>query len=97
MDQKALVEIRTFSQKFTNNPSEKFMLMILCSTAKLENDNKSGERKKRPPDAGGDGPLAQHVAPTGYLNEKRKDKKCEVIVDPVRGAHHPADVREGGK
>src|SRR3989339_31662 len=29
MDQKLLIEIRTFSQKFTNNPSEKFMLMIL--------------------------------------------------------------------
>ncbi len=46
MDQKALVEIRTFSQKFTNNPSEKFMLMILCSTAKLENDNKSENVKR---------------------------------------------------
>ncbi len=24
------------------------------------------------------------MAPTGYLNEKRKDKACEVIVDPHR-------------
>ena len=24
------------------------------------------------------------MAPTGYLNEKRKDKPCEVLVDPVR-------------
>ncbi|MDE1924937.1 MAG: recombinase family protein, partial [Patescibacteria group bacterium] len=41
MDQKSLVEIRTHTQKFTNNPNEKFLLMILGSQAKLENDNKS--------------------------------------------------------
>ncbi len=41
LDQKKLVEIRTYSQKFTNNPNEKFLLMILGSQAKLENDNKS--------------------------------------------------------
>lgn len=41
LDQKKLVEIRTHSQKFTNNPNEKFLLMILGSQAKLENDNKS--------------------------------------------------------
>ena len=46
MDQKLLVEIRTFSQNFKNSPSEKFMLMILCSTAKLENDNKSENVKR---------------------------------------------------
>ncbi len=40
MDDKKLVQIRTYSQSFTNTPSEKFMLMILCSQAKLENDNK---------------------------------------------------------
>jgi DNA invertase Pin-like site-specific DNA recombinase len=83
MDQKALVEIRTFSQKFTNNPSEKFMLMILCSTAKLENDNKS-ENVKRGLRTRVEMGLWPGVAPTGYLNEKRKDKKCEVIVDPIR-------------
>lgn len=41
LDQKKLVEIRTHSQRFTNNPNEKFLLMILGSQAKLENDNKS--------------------------------------------------------
>jgi len=83
MDQKALVEIRTFSQKFTNNPSEKFMLMILCSTAKLENDNKS-ENVKRGLRTRCEQGLRPSMAPTGYLNEKRKDKACEVLVDPVR-------------
>ena len=41
MDQLLLVQIRTYGQTFTNSPSEKFLLMILCSQAKLENDNKS--------------------------------------------------------
>lgn len=84
MDQKALIEIRTFSQKFTNSPSEKFMLMILCSTAKLENDNKS-ENVKRGLRTRCEQGLRPSMAPTGYLNEKRKDKVCEVIVDPQRG------------
>ena len=35
MDQKLLIEIRTYGQKFTNNPNEKFLLMILGSQAKL--------------------------------------------------------------
>jgi len=29
MDKKQLLEIRTYGQRFTNNPNEKFMLMIL--------------------------------------------------------------------
>ena len=40
MDQKLLIEIRTFGQHFSNNPNEKFLLMILGSQAKLENDNR---------------------------------------------------------
>ncbi|MFC1802281.1 recombinase family protein [Patescibacteria group bacterium] len=40
MDQKLLHDIRTYGQQFTNNPNEKFLLMILGSQAKLENDNK---------------------------------------------------------
>ena len=40
MDQEKLLQIRTFSQMFSNNPNEKFLLMILCSQAKLENDQK---------------------------------------------------------
>ena len=41
MDQKLLLQIRTYGQTFINSPNEKFLLMILCSQAKLENDNKS--------------------------------------------------------
>ncbi|QQS44711.1 recombinase family protein [Candidatus Roizmanbacteria bacterium] len=40
MDQGKLKEIRTYSQTFRNTPNDKFLLMILCSQAKLENDNK---------------------------------------------------------
>lgn len=41
MDQGKLEEVLTPSQVFKNNPSDKFILNLLCSQAKLENDNKS--------------------------------------------------------
>ena len=40
MDAGKLLQIRTFGQTFGNNPNEKFLLMILGSQAKLENDTK---------------------------------------------------------
>jgi len=40
MDKGKLLQIKTFSQTFSNNPNEKFLLMILCSQAKLENDQR---------------------------------------------------------
>jgi DNA invertase Pin-like site-specific DNA recombinase len=40
MDSNHLIHIRTFGQSFSNTPNEKFLLMILCSQAKLENDNR---------------------------------------------------------
>src|SRR3989344_2061931 len=40
MDAGGLLEIRTYGQSFRNNPNEKFLLMILGSQAKLENDNR---------------------------------------------------------
>lgn len=83
MDQKLLIEIRTYGQHFTNSPNEKFLLMILCSQAKLENDNKS-VNVKRGLRMRCEMGLWPAPAPTGYLNQKRIDKKCEVIVDPQR-------------
>ncbi len=41
MDQGKLDEVVTPSQTFKNNPYDKFMLNLLCTQAKLENDNKS--------------------------------------------------------
>lgn len=46
MDQKVLINIQTSGQTFTNTPDEKFLLMILCSQAKLENDNRSKNVKR---------------------------------------------------
>src|SRR3990172_8522353 len=46
MDQGLLQEIRTHGQIFRNSPNEKFLLMILCSQAKLENDNKDVNVKR---------------------------------------------------
>ena len=85
MDQGKLVEIRTFGQKFTNSPNEKFLLMILGSQAKLENDNKSVNVKRG---------LRTRIemglwpgrAPTGYLNEMRTDRKGYVMPDPKRAS-----------
>jgi len=83
MDQKLLLEIRTYSQRFTNNPNEKFLLMILGSQAKLENDQKA-VNVKRGLKARCEMGLRPSVAPTGYLNEKLLDKKCQVRLDPKR-------------
>lgn len=82
-DQKQLVEIRTYSQRFTNNPNEKFLLMILGSQAKLENDNKS-INVKRGLKAKCEMGLWPAVAPTGYLNSKNIDQKGCVFLDPQR-------------
>ena len=83
MDQKLLHEIRTNGQRFSNNPNEKFLLMILCSQAKLENDNKS-INVKRGLRAKLEQGLWPGVAPTGYLNEYRTDRKGYLIVDAKR-------------
>lgn len=83
MDRKILQEIRTYGQKFANSPNEKFLLMILGSQAKLENDNKSVNVKRGLRTKVEMG-LWPSVAPTGYLNEKRSDRKGYVIIDPYR-------------
>lgn len=83
MDQKALVEIRTYGQKFANSPNEKFLLMILGAQGKLENDQK-GLNVKRGLRIRCEMGLWPAPAPTGYLNERNRDKKCHILVDPKR-------------
>lgn len=83
MDSGALLEIRTYGQKFSNNPNEKFLLMILGSQAKLENDNR-GINVRRGLRTRAEMGLWVGLAPLGYLNQKRIDKKCQVIIDPLR-------------
>ncbi|MFA6430444.1 MAG: recombinase family protein [Candidatus Paceibacterota bacterium] len=83
MDEGKLLEIRTFGQRFTNSPSEKFLLMILGSQAKLENDNR-GVNVKRGLRTRAEMGLWAGPAPIGYLTQNLMDKKCQVIIDPLR-------------
>lgn len=83
LDQKKLVEIRTYGQRFTNSPSEKFLFMILGAQGKLENDQKA-VNVKRGLRARCEMGYRPGVAPTGYLNENRTDKKCQARIDPLR-------------
>lgn len=83
MDQGKLVQIKTFSQVFSNNPNEKFLLMILCSQAKLENDQK-GLNVKRGIRAKCEMGLRPGMAPLGYFNRAFNGVK-DIIVDPDRG------------
>lgn len=83
MDQRKLIHIQTFGQTFSNSPNEKFLLMILCSQAKLENDNKS-INVKRGLRARVEMGLWPCRPPTGYTKFKRIDQKCESVIDPER-------------
>jgi len=83
MDSNLLVEIRTYNQKFANSPNEKFLLMILGSQAKLENDNKSINVKRGLRTKVEMG-LWPSVAPTGYLNEMIRGREGHVVLDPTR-------------
>ncbi|MCL5006686.1 MAG: recombinase family protein [Patescibacteria group bacterium] len=83
MDEKLLLDIRTYGQRFSNSPNEKFLLMILGSQAKLENDNR-GVNVRRGLRTRCEMGLRPGVAPTGYLNEKRMDHRCEAVLDAER-------------
>ena len=84
MDQKLLLEIRTHGQVFSNSPNEKFLLMILCSQAKLENDNR-GLNVKRGLRAKCEMGYRPGVAPLGYINNRYPIKgQKKVELDPIR-------------
>jgi len=83
IDQKKIIVVQTYSQKFTDNPSEKFLLMILGSQAKLENDNKS-INVKRGLKARCEMGLWPTKAPIGYFNDKMRGQGCHIHIDPVR-------------
>ncbi len=85
MDSGKLVEIRTQSQRFTNHPNEKFLLMILCSQAKLENDNK-GVNVKRGLRTKVELGYRPNMSPLGYLHDKYAEKGARrIYIDPERG------------
>jgi DNA invertase Pin-like site-specific DNA recombinase len=83
MDQGKLLKIQTYSQSFTNSPNEKFLLMILCSQAKLENDNRgvNVRRGLRAKCAMG---IRPGLAPVGYLNVLNNNRISAVVPDPER-------------
>lgn len=82
MDQGKLLHIKTYSQTFSNNPNEKFLLMILCSQAKLENDNKS-INVKRGIRAKCEMGWRPGTAPLGYIN-RTFGGVSDIIPDPDR-------------
>jgi len=82
MDQGKLVQIKTSSQVFSNNPNEKFLLMILCSQAKLENDQK-GLNVKRGIRAKCELGWRPGPAPLGYINRSFAGVK-EITIDTDR-------------
>lgn len=83
IDQGLLVEIRTHGQTFSNNPNEKYLLMILGSTAKLENDHR-GENVKRGLRTRVEMGLWPGMAPLGYTDQNLMDKKGQKLLDSVR-------------
>ncbi|HYF97173.1 MAG TPA: recombinase family protein, partial [Patescibacteria group bacterium] len=82
MDGNKLQQIRTFSQSFSNTPNEKFLLMILCSQAKLENDNR-GINVKRGIRARCEMGVRPCRAPLGYANFSL-DGQRKIVLDPER-------------
>src|SRR3989344_4004545 len=83
MDQEKLHKIKTYSQSFGNNPNEKFLLMILCSQAKLENDNR-GINVKRGLRAKCEMGWRPGVAPIGYKNTLKERRITTVELDPEK-------------
>lgn len=83
MDDGSLLEIKTYNQTFSNSPNEKFLLMILGSQAKLENDNR-GVNVRRGLRALVDKGLWPGVAPMGYINVGEKGNRGIVKIDPTR-------------
>lgn len=86
MDSGKLAQIRTYSQKFGNNPNEKFLLMILCSQAKLENDNRAVNVKRgiRAKCEMGWRPC---MPPLGYFTRASTGGARDVILDQERAPY----------
>lgn len=85
MDSNHLVHIRTFGQSFSNTPNEKFLLMILCSQAKLENDNR-GVNVKRGIRAKCEMGWRPCMPPIGYYNRAFNGVK-DIVEDPERAPY----------
>ena len=86
MDNNKLHQIRTFGQSFSNTPNEKFLLMILCSQAKLENDNR-GVNVKRGIRAKCETGWRPCMPPLGYFTRGASGKGKDVIIDQERAPY----------
>lgn len=86
MDSNKLLHIRTFGQSFSNAPNEKFLLMILCSQAKLENDNR-GVNVKRGIRAKCEMGWRPCMPPLGYFTRAATGGARDVIVDEERAPY----------
>lgn len=84
MDRGKLREIRTHGQTFTNTPNDKFLLMILGSQAKLENDNR-GINVKRGMKTKCEMGFRPNMTPLGYINDHYSGKgQKRVFIDKKR-------------
>lgn len=68
LDLGLLKEVRTPTQTFHNTPTDKFVLNLLLSNAKLENDNKSENVKRGMKRRADLGLYPFSGVPTGYIN-----------------------------
>ncbi len=83
MDIGKLQCVYTYSQLFENNPNSKFMLMMLGSQAKLENDQRSLNVKRGNREKLKRGEWI-NFAPFGYVNDK---STRTVAVDPIQSPY----------
>ena len=84
LDAGLLQEVKSPGQTFRNTPSEKFLLSLFCSQAKLENDNKSVDAKRGLRTKASNGWFPSK-APLGYLPDPTKQKgEKQVMSDPER-------------
>ncbi len=84
IDNGRLREIRTHGQTFTNTPNDKFLLMILGSQAKLENDNR-GINVKRGMKTKCELGFRPNMTPIGYINDHYSGKGMkQIFIDKKR-------------
>jgi len=84
MDRGKLRDIRTHGQAFSNTPNDKFLLMILGSQAKLENDNR-GINVKRGMKTKCEMGFRPNMTPLGYRNDHYSGKgQKQVFIDKKR-------------
>lgn len=84
MDSGKLIEVRTPTQTFRNNPMDKFMLGFFMMQAKFENDHK-GENVKEGLKTKAEKGWLPSGAKAGYMNDKYAEKGSKTILsDPDR-------------